>query len=184
MLRIDIHRLSFLVVDANAYMRQITRTLLNGYGVRNIREAEDGGAAFGIFGSYNPDIVLTEHSLRTVDGLELTRMIRNSDGHGNAFVPVIMCTNRTDRHFVADARDAGVTEFLAKPFSAKSLYERLVYVVANPRPFIKSNAFFGPTRRRHSTVNHDGPERRQGGESKVTLVEPLLEKANILDRKF
>jgi two-component system, chemotaxis family, chemotaxis protein CheY len=179
MLRIDVHRLRFLVVDNGAHTRQLLRSLLHGFGVREIREAEDGGAGFDAFTDYEPDIVLTDYSLPTIDGLELTRMIRGSEN--NPFVPIILCTNRTERAFVAAARDAGITEFLAKPFSAKSLYERIINVVVNPRPFIKNRIYAGPSRRRNAAVKPNGPERRRGDRAEVKLVQPLLEKARILD---
>ena len=176
MLRIDIHRLRFLVIEDSAPMRHIIRTLLHGFGSRDVREAEDGGTGFGIFNEYQPDIVLTAYALRIVDGLEITRMIRQSNESSNPFVPIILCANHTDKTFVTAARDAGVTEVLAKPFSAKSLYERIVYIVANPRPFIKTKTFFGPNRRRNAGLNHAGPERRKDGKADVTQVPPLLDK--------
>jgi len=52
MLRIDIHRLRFLVIEDSAPMRHIIRTLLHGFGSRDVREAEDGSTGFGIFNEY------------------------------------------------------------------------------------------------------------------------------------
>ena len=60
-----------------------------------------------------------------------------------------MLTGHSEKKRVTAARDAGVTEFLAKPISAKALYQRIVNVVANPRPFIKTKTYFGPDRRRN-----------------------------------
>jgi hypothetical protein len=74
------------------------------------------------------------------------------------------------------ARDAGVTEFLAKPISAKGLYQRIVNVVANPRPFIKTKTYFGPDRRRNVNPNYVGTERRKGGKADVIKQVPLLDK--------
>src|SRR6185503_19347376 len=83
-------------------------------------------------------------------------------------------------------RDAGVTEFLAKPISAKALYQRIINVVANPRPFIKTKTYFGPDRRRNTTSNYIGPERRKGGKADVIRQTPLLEKARapVLQRQY
>ena len=75
------------------------------------------------------------------------------------------------------ARDAGVTEFLAKPISAKGLYQRILNVVANPRPFIKTKTYFGPDRRRNTNNAYIGPERRVGGEVEVMQQPSLLDKA-------
>jgi hypothetical protein len=70
-----------------------------------------------------------------------------------------------------------VTEFLAKPISAKGLYQRVLNVVANPRPFIKTKTYFGPDRRRNTTNAYIGPERRIGGEMEVLQQPSLLDKA-------
>jgi hypothetical protein len=78
---------------------------------------------------------------------------------------------------VVSARDAGVTEFLAKPISAKALYQRILNVVANPRPFIRTKTYFGPDRRRNVNPNYVGPERRKGGKADVIRQQPLLTKA-------
>jgi len=114
------------------------------------------------------------------DGLELTQMIRQPGANANPFVPIIMITGHTEKARVTAARDAGVTEFLAKPISAKSLYQRIVNVVANPRPFIKTKNYFGPDRRRGVNSNYVGPERRKGGKADVIRQQSLLDKAKAL----
>ena len=84
---------------------------------------------------------------------------------------------RRRRRRVTVARDAGVTEFLAKPISAKGLYQRILNVVANPRPFIKTKTYFGPDRRRNTNNTYVGPERRVGGEAEIVQQPSLLDKA-------
>ncbi|MGY4503815.1 hypothetical protein ACVWYH_007772 [Bradyrhizobium sp. GM24.11] len=75
------------------------------------------------------------------------------------------------------ARCAGVTEFLAKPISAKGLYQRILNVVASPRPFIKTKTYFGPDRRRNTNSAYMGPERRVGEKHEVLQQPSLLDKA-------
>jgi DNA-binding response OmpR family regulator len=87
-----------------------------------------------------------------------------------------MLTGHSEKRRVTAARDAGVTEFLAKPISAKGLYERIVNVVASPRPFIKTATYFGPDRRRNVSTSYVGPERRKGGKADVIRQVPLLDK--------
>ena len=90
-----------------------------------------------------------------------------------------MLTGHSEKKRVVSARDAGITEFMAKPISAKALYQRILNVVANPRPFIKTKNYFGPDRRRNVTANYVGPERRKGGKADVMRQTPLLDKAKI-----
>ena len=105
-------------------------------------------------------------------------MIRQPDFKGNPYAPIIMLTGHSEKRRVTVARDAGVTEFLAKPISAKGLYQRILNVVANPLgPFIKTKTYFGPDRRRNTTNTYIGPERRIGGEVEVLQQPSLLDKA-------
>jgi DNA-binding response OmpR family regulator len=87
-----------------------------------------------------------------------------------------MLTGHSEKKRVVAARDAGVTEFLAKPISAKGLYQRIVNVVANPRPFIKTKTYFGPDRRRNVNPNYVGTERRKGSKTDIIKQAPFLEK--------
>ena len=75
------------------------------------------------------------------------------------------------------ARDAGITEFLAKPVSSKALYQRIVSVIANPRPFIKTKTYFGPDRRRNINPGaYTGPERRKGGKAETIRQQALMDR--------
>jgi two-component system, chemotaxis family, chemotaxis protein CheY len=179
MIRIDFNKIRFLVIDDNAHMRRILRTLLHGFGARDVYEAEDGAAGLEAFTHFGPDIVITDWAMPIFDGLELTQMIRQPGANANPYVPIIMLTGHSEKKRVMSARDAGVTEFMAKPISAKALYQRILNVVANPRPFIKTKSYFGPDRRRNVTGNYVGPERRKGGRADVIRQTPLLDKAKI-----
>ena len=163
MIHINFTRLRFLIIDDNIHMRRILRTLLHGFGARDVIEAEDGAGGLEAFSSGNPDIVFIDWEMPIFDGLELIQMIRQPDANTNPFVPIIMLTGHTERTRVTAARDAGITEFLAKPISAKGLYQRVFSVVASPRPFIKTATYFGPDRRRTINSSYSGPERRKDG---------------------
>jgi CheY-like chemotaxis protein len=108
-------------------------------------------------------------------------MIRQPGANANPYVPIIMLTGHSEKKRVVSARDAGITEFMAKPISAKALYQRILNVVANPRPFIKTKSYFGPDRRRNVTANYVGAERRKGGKADVIRQTPLLDKAKLSD---
>jgi two-component system chemotaxis response regulator CheY len=176
MVRINFTKLRFLIVDDNAHMRRILRTLLHSFGSRDVYEAEDGAAGLETFTHYLPDMVITDWAMPIFDGLELTQMIRQPGANANPFVPIIMLTGHSEKHRVVAARDAGVTEFLVKPISATALYERILNLIAHPRPFFKTKSYFGPDRRRNVNPHHVGPERRKGGHADVISQQPLLDK--------
>jgi DNA-binding response OmpR family regulator len=76
-------------------------------------------------------------------------------------VPIIMITGHTERYRVEAARDAGVTEFLAKPVTAHNLFARITEILERPRAFVRCDRYFGPDRRRHHEIeNYTGPWRR------------------------
>ncbi len=160
MYRIDFSRLRFLIVDDNVHMRRILLTILHGFGARDVGEAEDGAEGLERFNKQAPDILLTDWSMPIFNGVELTRMVRQASSSVNPYIPVIMISAYAERQHVTEARDAGVTEFLVKPISAKSLYQRIFSVVATPRPFIKTASYFGPDRRRTMNSQYHGPDRR------------------------
>ena len=162
MINVDFSQIRFLVVEDNAHMRRMVRALIHGFGAREVSEAEDGAAGLEIFRATTPDIVITDWVMPIFSGLELTRMMRNQKTSCNPTVPIIMLTGNSEKRRVTDARDAGVTEFLCKPISAKALYARVANCLINPRPFVQTSRFFGPDRRRFANPLFKGVERRTG----------------------
>ena len=142
MVRINFTKLRFLIVDDNAHMRRILRTLLHSFGSRDVYEAEDGAAGLEAFTHYLPDMVITDWAMPIFDGLELTQMIRQPGANGNPFVPIIMLTGHSEKHRVVAARDAGVTEFLVKPISATALYERILNLDGPPASLHQNQELF------------------------------------------
>src|SRR5260370_19105395 len=90
-------------------------------------------------------------------------MFRQRGCNASSQTAIKMLACHTEKAHVVAARDAGITEFLAKPLSANALHGRILNIISNPRPFIKSKTYFGPDRRRHTESHHVGPERRNGG---------------------
>lgn len=153
---------TILLVEDNQPMVELLRSLLLVFGVKMVLPARNGKEGFDLFCKHNPDMVLTDWMMREMDGISLTRLIRNSPKSPNQFVPVVMMTGFSEKRRVIQARDAGVTEFLVKPFSAKDLYKRVEEIIERPRQFVRSEDFFGPDRRRKHDPSYIGPMRREG----------------------
>jgi len=153
-------RMSVLIVDDNRHMLNLITEILHGLGIRDIQTSLDAVTAFKEIELLHPDIIISDEAMEPITGVEFTRMLRTSADSPDIHVPVIMVTGYCDNTTVNEARDAGVTEFLAKPISAKSLYLRLLEVINNPRPFVRSRTFIGPDRHRHKESKFDGAERR------------------------
>ena len=71
-----------------------------------------------------------------------------------------MMTGHSEKSRVYEARDAGVTEFVVKPITAKAIFDRIQAVIFRPRPFVKTADYFGPDRRRSGSAVYTGPLRR------------------------
>ena len=153
--------LSVLVVEDTPPMRKLMMAVLEALGVGTIYYAEDGESGFDSFCRNRPDIVLTDWLMEPVNGIELVKTIRQSKHSPNRMVPVILISGYSAYARVAEARDAGVTEFMVKPFTANDLARRLAYVVNKPRDFVDHENFFGPDRRRKVDKNYKGPFRRE-----------------------
>ena len=152
-------KLTILVAEDNKPMRSLLRDILEALGVGTILEAADGKAAITQLGAHAVDIVILDWNMEPMDGMELTRQIRTSPESPDQFVPIIMLSGHTERTRVLAARDAGVTEFMAKPVSVKALCTRINAIIDAPRPFIRTNGYFGPDRRRR-VLPFNGPDRR------------------------
>ncbi len=150
---------SALVVDRNPFSRRLLINIIHSFGCTRYREASDGADALKVLRSFTPDIIFTEYSMTPLDGVELTRMVRNEPERLRRFTPIIMVSAYSEAHRVIAARDAGINEFVVKPYSARSLIARISEVILRPRPFVRVNAYFGPDRRRRS-ADWEGGERR------------------------
>ncbi len=152
--------IEFLVADDNEFSRHIARDVLKALGAQSIVFAKDGAEALSMLKTMSIDIVFLDWKMPIMDGIEFTRIIRNSDDSPDQFLPIIMMTGYSELSHVMYARDAGVTEYLIKPCSATQMLSRVRSVIESPRSFVKTSKFFGPCRRRHKKKDFDGNEKR------------------------
>ena len=92
--------------------------------------------------------------------LGIKRLKEAADGE-TALTEIAAFEPHSDKDRVREARDSGVNEFLTKPVSAKSLLARLITIIESPRPFIKTESYFGPDRRRQDIGAPDGQDDRR-----------------------
>ncbi len=155
----DFSRLNVLVASADQQARPLVAALLRAGGVEKIDVCADGIEALDDLGRKNIDILIVDWELGSLGGLELVRRLRNEASSPDPTVQIIMITAFTERHNIEAARDAGVSELLAKPVFSDALFKRIVNIIDNPRPFVHVGDYFGPDRRRHFS-EFLGEERR------------------------
>lgn len=154
-------KLRVLVVDDNAAMRGLVRTVLTAFGCERIFEASTARQCLDILRAEVVDVMILDWKMKPVDGIALVRLLRDQSKSPAPYIPIIMLTAYTEPSKVHEARDAGVTEFMAKPFAADGLYRRIQAIVNRPRPFVRTKEFFGPDRRRIAKPDYAGPKRRE-----------------------
>ena len=158
--------LKILLVDDNHYMRVLLAEILRAIGVKDIWEANDGAEGLQMMRDHAVDIVMTDLSMQPLDGIDFVRLLLNSPVSPNKMCPVIIITGHSTFARVHEAREAGVNEFLAKPLTARGVIERLHQAIEHPRPYVRSEDYFGPDRRRRNDANFKGPFRRSTDDKK------------------
>jgi two-component system, chemotaxis family, chemotaxis protein CheY len=158
----DLSAVTVLIVDPNAFMREILRELLDGLGVGRILTARSlENAADRLREEPRIDMILTELDLDQQDGVDLIKAIRNHRDRRIRMLPLLVVSADTRVPRILESRDAGATEFLAKPVSAEAIYKRLVQLIERPRPFVRvGEDYFGPDRRRRMR-DFTGDDRRE-----------------------
>lgn len=167
-----------LVADDNRFVRSIMVTILKALGVGRILQAENGEEAEAFLevsaqmhgDAREVDIIMADHLMEPGSGLGLLKYVRSHESEKIKFIPFIMMSGEADRDAVTAARDAGVTEYLAKPMSVVGVASRLLAVIDRPRAFIRAPDYFGPDRRRQ-TLPYNGEDKRQIRPEDVNLVD-------------
>ncbi len=163
--------LSILVVEDNPHVLKMIAQILNNFGVMDVRKATNGDDAFVEFSYAPPDLVITDWVMDGMDGLELIKKIRTDEQSPAPMVPIIMVTGHSERYRIVEARDSGINEFVAKPFSPKAIYDRIVAIIDRPRKFIRGNNYVGPDRRRQDK-HFTGDERRGTSSDETEEMSP------------
>jgi two-component system, chemotaxis family, chemotaxis protein CheY len=116
-----------LVVDDQLTMREVTRLALQEMGVRQIIDAENGDDAFKKATTQPLDMIISDFNMPGMDGLGLLRAVR---GHPAVRkLPFILVTGRGDNALVVSAAQAGVNNYIVKPFTTEMLREKVEAVV-------------------------------------------------------
>jgi len=143
-----VEQLSVLVVDDNAYMRTLVRSLLTNIGLKRVYEAGDGIAGLELIRSESPDIVILDWEMPLLNGPEFVRIVRSPGVFPLPDIPIIMLTAHGERWRIVEAVRLGVNEFLCKPVSAKALMDRFISILAKPRASVQLGEYYGPEPRK------------------------------------
>jgi CheY-like chemotaxis protein len=164
-----------LVVDSNTAAVRLLADQLRHVGNVQIFHATTTEAGWGMARTVDPMLTFVEHAASGVDGLALARKIRRSELACREN-PIIMCTAEATAEAIFGARDAGIHEFMRKPFTIKDLERRLEAVTLKPRDWVEAVQYVGPDRRRFNSAEYKGPRKRKadaGGTPAARLSQAL-----------
>ncbi|RJQ45440.1 MAG: chemotaxis protein CheY [Nitrospiraceae bacterium] len=116
-------KMKILVVDDFSTMRRIVKNLLRQLGYENIEEAEDGAQAYLKLKNGGYGFVVSDWNMPNMDGLELLKKVR-SDAELKD-IPMLMVTAEAEKEKVITAIQAGVNNYVVKPFTGEILKEKM-----------------------------------------------------------
>jgi two-component system chemotaxis response regulator CheY len=119
----DVLKTSVLVVDDYKTMRSIVISLLNQIGFSDIDEAADGGEALEKLKKKKYGLIFSDWNMSPIPGIDFLKGTRSLEGYKD--VPFIMITAETTMDNLTQAKAEGVTNYIAKPFTASTLKEKL-----------------------------------------------------------
>lgn len=117
-----------LVVDDQPFIRNMVKAILKGFGLNDITTVDDGNRAIDHLNDNEFDVVICDWNMPVVQGIDVLRHIR-SMGH-NSKIPFIMLTAEAYRENIVLALEAGVSDYISKPFTPDILGEKLAGVIA------------------------------------------------------
>lgn len=149
-----------LIVDPNAANARLLADLLRNINLCQVHWAQSTKQGLAHARDLDPQIVFIELSAPGVDGLDFTKGLRRSDLSCRD-APVVVVTAEATAQGILAARDAGVHEFLRRPFNMGDLQKRIDAVALKKRDWIEAVSYVGPDRRRFNSADYKGPKKRR-----------------------
>lgn len=115
--------IKILIIDDFATMRRILKNILKQLGFKNLVEADDGTTALDVLESQKIDLIISDWNMPKMTGLELLKKVRASTEYKKT--PFLMVTAEAQKQNVIEAVQAGVSNYVVKPFTAEAISDKL-----------------------------------------------------------
>ena len=148
----QLRNVHILLADHDTFLSQAVVHNLRAMGFEHIHQARNGVQALSLLQQKPVHFMITEWDMPSMDGFSLIRRLRQDTSSPHRALPILMLTGRGEQSDVLQARDAGVNEFVIKPFATRTLFTRLQQIIDQPRGFVVTKSFIGPDRRRKETA--------------------------------
>jgi CheY-like chemotaxis protein len=167
---INFEKVSLLALDQSVHGCKILAQIVRGFGIRHITTFTTATAARTALTSATYDLIIADPAVEGEEGISLLRWLRRQDRNANRFAPIILISGHATPTLVRRSRDCGANFFVAKPLTAATLLERILWVSRDKRPYVEVGDYLGPDRRFKSEGPPEGLGRR-GADSEVTVSE-------------
>ncbi len=115
--------IKILIIDDFATMRRILKNILKQLSFKNLVEADDGTTALNVLESQKVDLIISDWNMPKMTGLELLKKVRASTEYKKT--PFLMVTAEAQKQNVIEAVQAGVSNYVVKPFTAEAISDKL-----------------------------------------------------------
>ena len=118
--------MKILVVDDFSAMRRILKNVIGQIGLTNIIEADDGTTALDVLKDNKVDLIVSDWTMPKMSGLDLLKTVRSNESTKDT--PFLMVTASSQKDDVLEAVQAGVSNYIVKPFTADTVKEKLARI--------------------------------------------------------
>jgi DNA-binding response OmpR family regulator len=167
-----------LIVEPTQAAARLLAELIKGAGGKQIQIERAYAHAASACRVLEPRLIFTDVGGPELEGLSFVRDLRRGHLACRAAVVIVVTAEATARAIVA-ARNAGVHEFLRKPFTARDLARRLEAAALHPRDWIEAVGYVGPDRRRFNSGDYGGPRKRRADQPTSTPAERIEQAVRI-----
>jgi CheY-like chemotaxis protein len=120
--------LSFLIVDDQPFSRRLVRSMLQGFGSREVYESANGVEAYELARAAMPSMIITDLVMPIFDGMRFIKMVKEPQSPAYN-IPIVVLSGYLTKAAALTVKDAGAEELLVKPVSPKALYEHIARIV-------------------------------------------------------
>jgi len=174
--------LRVMALHDNRHVLQVIEMSLKGMGVTDVvcKETYDDAASSCQYAE--PDVIILDVALNGGAPFDSVRAFRDQETSFNPYVPIVVVSKYAQINCIRAAINAGAHEFAPLPLVPANLAKRIYSAVFMGRPFITTDKFFGPDRRRIVDAKRKGPERRAG--MNPAEEQARLEARAVVEHKF
>jgi two-component system chemotaxis response regulator CheY len=144
---LDFASISFLIVDDQPFTRRLVRTMLHGFGSREVYESAGGVEGLEMARTAKPSIIITDLIMPDFNGLRFIKMVKASSSPTSQ-IPIIVLSGYLTKTAALAVNECGADELLVKPVSPKALYDHVARIVLRKNQANPPMAFVQNQRRR------------------------------------